>query len=107
MFSDEAKDYCPVCGRAVSMLKWLPPHRVKLSSAKPEKWGDFVWGAGFTLLVSDRFKAIYEQEDLRGVKFFSPVGVVRIGTRKTGYLPSGMPTYYSIEVIWGGAKLDG
>lgn len=106
IISDEAEDYCPVCGRAVGRLKWLPPYRVKLSSAKPEKWGDFVWGAGFTLLVSDRFKAIYEQEGLKGVKYFAPVDIVRVGNRKTGDLPKGLPTYYLIEIVWRGAKLD-
>ncbi len=106
VISDEAEDYCPVCGRAVGMLKWLPPHRVKLSSAKPEKWGDFVWGAGFTLIVSDRFKSIYEREGLKGIKFFSPVEVVRVGKRKTGDLPLGLPIYHLIEIVWGGANQD-
>ena len=49
---------CPVCGDPVSMLKWIEPYRIKLSSAKPEKWGDFVWGAGFSLLISKQLKEI-------------------------------------------------
>ena len=76
VISEEAEHYCPVCGGPVGMLKWLPPYRVKLSSAKPEKWGDFVWGAGFLLLVSDRFKAVYEREGLTGITAFLPVEVV-------------------------------
>src|SRR4030067_3256169 len=63
---------CPVCGSPVSALMWLPPHNIKLSSAKPEKWGDFVWGAGFPLLVSSRFIEIYEQEGLTGIDIFHP-----------------------------------
>lgn len=106
VMSDEAEDYCPVCGQAVSMLKWLPPYRVKLSSADPKKWGDFVWGAGFTLLVSERFKAIYEREGLKGIKRFERVKVVQVGKRKTGDLPPGLPTYYLIAVIWDGANQD-
>ena len=106
VISEEAEDYCPVCGSPVAMLKWLPPHRVKLSSAKPEKWGDFVWGAGFTLLVSERFKEIYEREGLKGIKWFKPVEIVRVGTRKTGDLPPGLPTYYLIAVLWDGANQD-
>jgi len=62
---------CPVCGSPVSSRSWLPPHKIKLSSAKPEKWGDFIWGAGFSLLVSSRLMEIYEQEGLSGISNFS------------------------------------
>ncbi|MGB9873291.1 MAG: imm11 family protein [Anaerolineae bacterium] len=99
-------EQCPVCGRFVTPLKWLPPHRVKLSTAKPEKWGDFVWGAGFLLIVSERFKEIYEREGLTGIEAFSPVEIVRIGRRKTGDLPLELPAYYLIEIMWGGADQD-
>jgi hypothetical protein len=100
-------DRCPVCHRAVSPLRWLPPHRVKLSSAKPEKCGDFVWGAGFPLLVSSRFREIYETEELTGIGEFSePVEIVRMGTRKTGDFPVTPPNYYLVYVPWGGANQD-
>lgn len=102
----EEGERCPVCGHFVTPLKWLPPHRVKLSSAKPEKWGDFVWGAGFLLLVSGRFKEVYEREGLRGITAFHPVKVVRVGKRKTGDLPEGVLAYYLIEITWGGANRD-
>jgi len=100
----QGAEQCPVCGRFVSGLPWLPPHRVKLSSAKAEKWGDFVWGAGFLLLVSERFKGVYEREGLAGVRVFAPVEVVRVGTRKSGDLPAGLPTYYLIDIEWGAAQ---
>lgn len=98
---------CPACGGPVTMKKWLPPHRIKLSSAKPEKWGDFVWGAGFPLLVSARFIEIYKQEGLKGIaKFHPPVEIVRLGNRKSGDFPSDLPKYHLIEVPWGGANQD-
>jgi len=97
--------YCPVCGGAVSGLRWLPPHRIKLSSAKPGKWSDFVWGAGFPLLVSSKFKEIYEREGLSGIDEFSaPVEIVRTGTLKSGQFPSPPPTYHLIHILWGGAN---
>lgn len=100
-------DTCPVCGGPVGGLGWLPPHRVKLSSAKPEKWGDFVWGAGFLLIVSARFRAAYEAEGLTGVTVFHPpVEVVRVGRRKSGDIPSGLPTYHLVEIVWDGANQD-
>jgi len=99
--------YCPVCGGAVSGLRWLPPHRIKLSSAKPGKWGDFVWGAGFPLLVSSKFKEIYEREGLMGIEEFSAtVEVVRMGTLKSGQFPIPPPTYHLIHILWGGANQD-
>ena len=70
---------CPVCGGPVSMLKWIEPRRIKLSSAQPEKWGDVVWGAGFSLLISKHLKGIYEEEELTGIDEISPpVEIVRM-----------------------------
>ena len=100
-------EHCPVCDGPVSMLKWLPPHRIKLSSAKPEKWGDFLWGTFSPLIVSASFKEIYENENLSGIAFFHPPAeIVRIGTRKPGDFPANLPEYYLIEIPWGGANQD-
>lgn len=98
---------CPVCGGPIGPLRWLLPHRIMLSSAKPEKWGDFVWGAGFDLMVSARFKAVYEAEGLTGITVFYPSAeVVRVGRRKTGDIPPSLPAYHLVEVMWNGANLD-
>jgi hypothetical protein len=98
---------CPVCGSPVGGRSWLPPHRVKLSTAKWEKWGDFVWGAGFLLMVSDRFRAAYEAEGLTGITVFHPAAeIVRVGNKKAGDLPPSLPEYHLIEVVWDGANQD-
>ncbi len=98
---------CPFCGRTIGGYEWLPPHRVKLSSAKSEKWGDFVWGAGFDLMVSSRFRQLYEVEGLNGIEYFYPSAkIVRVGMRKTGDLPEGIPMYHLIRIRWNGANLD-
>ena len=100
-------DKCPVCGGAIGGRRWLPPHRIKLSSAKPEKWGDFLWGAGFLLMVSDRFKRIYETEGLTGITVLHPPAeVLRVGSKKTGDLPPSLPQYHLIEIVWNGANQD-
>jgi hypothetical protein len=89
------------------MLKWLPPHYLKLSSAKPEKWGDFLWGAGFRLLVSARFTAVYEAEGLSGIaQLYPSAKVVRIGNKKMGDLTPSPPEYRLIEIVWNAANLD-
>lgn len=98
---------CPVCGRAVSGKEYLPPHFIHISSAKPEKWGDFLWGAGFQLMVSKRFQEIYEEEHLRGVEKFYPMAeIVRMGRQKRGNLALELPAYHLVEIEWNGANLD-
>jgi len=100
-------DQCPVCGAAVSMLRWLPPHRLKLSSAQPHKWGDFLWGAGFPLMVSNRFKMAYETTGLTGIThFYPPAEIVRVGKQKAGDLPRNLPEYSLVDILWNGANLD-
>lgn len=102
---EEPKNYgealhCPICGGPMSMLRWLPPYCIYLSSADPHKWGDFVWGAGIDVpLVSARFKEAYERTSLRGIlDFRGPVEIVRIGKRRRGDLPVVLPTYYIADI---------
>lgn len=98
---------CPVCGEAVSLKEYLPPHFIQVSSAKPEKWGDFLWGAGFDLMVSERFRQVYKQRQLRGIEYFYPPAmIVRMGRKKRGDLPESLPTYRLVRVTWNGANLD-
>jgi len=97
---------CPACGRPLSLKEWLPPHSVKLSSAKPGKWGDFIWVLG-ALSVSGRFRETYQAEGLTGIEHFYPVmEIVRVGKRKTGDLPEELPTYSMVKIKWNGANLD-
>jgi hypothetical protein len=98
---------CPVCGNVVSGLEWIMPHRIKLSSSKPEKWGDFLWGAGFSLMVSGQFKSLYESSDLSGIEEFSPpVEVVRIGRKRIEDVAMPPPPYHLVKIKWNGANLD-
>lgn len=98
--------HCPVCNGPISSLSWLPPHIVTLSSSNPQKWGDFVWGAGFDLMVSDRFKLAYEQSELKGItRFYPPAEIVRAGKKKKSEIDS-LPTYHLIDYQWFGANQD-
>lgn len=65
---------CPLCGRAVSMMKWQPPLNVFLSS---KKIGDLIFGTLPYPIVSARFKELYEASDLRGIKEFRKVDRIR------------------------------
>jgi hypothetical protein len=117
---------CPNCLRPVSMRHWLPPHKVKLSSTNPTKLGDFLWGAGFPLMVSDKFKTIYKKHSLSGVAHFSkPVEITNRGSVETKikhYVdlvddapgnqrggngkPYSILTFYLVDILWGGAEID-
>lgn len=98
---------CPVCGDPVTEQDWLPPRRIRLSSARREKWGDFVWGAGLSLLASGRFRTIYDAERLTGLSFVpDPVEIVQAGRYKNGDLPPSLPTYYVIKALWSGGNQD-
>ncbi len=90
---------CPICGGYISSLEWLPPRRLHLSSADPAKWGDFVWGAGIGLVVSERFVKAYQQAGLVGIHEFGPVEVARVGKKRMGEVPDGVPNYYAVFKI--------
>lgn len=104
----EVMHRCPRCGAPVSGgLEWLLPHRIKLSSAKPEKWGDFLWGAGFNLMVSGRFRSLYEDEKLTGIlTFYPPAEIVGAGRKKARDLTATLPEYHLVTIKWGAANLD-
>lgn len=105
--TEDVGQRCPVCQHTVGPLEWLPPHRIELSSAKPEKWGDFLWGAGFDLVVSARFKTVYEAERLIGIRrFHPPAEIMRVGKKRAGDLPPTLPTYHLVEIERLGPELD-
>lgn len=100
-------EHCPVCNEPVTMKRWLHPHYLKLSSAQPEKWGDFLWGTVFPFMVSARLKKVYQIEALTGIAQFHPrAKIVRMGKHKAGDLPAKPPQYYLVDIPWNGANLD-
>lgn len=90
---------CPVCNKPVSMLEWLPPQKVKFSTDNINKWGDFVWGAGFTLLVSESFRQLYQTHSLDDSLAFSPQINNEISKLDS-------PNYYHLDIPWDGANLN-
>ena len=67
---------CDICGSPISMRRWLPPLKVKLS--KPV-YGDFVFGSISKFLVSECFEKKYETSRLTGIVSFEPVEIVKTG----------------------------
>ncbi|MEA4826010.1 MAG: hypothetical protein VB130_05185 [Clostridium sp.] len=92
---------CQVCGSPVSMRKWLPPLKVKLS--KPS-YGDFVFGTFITCLVSEKFKQQYEISGLKGIKTFEAVEIIKVNGKKTTSMQP--PQYYNVQFEKSKAKID-
>jgi len=94
-------DKCDICGAPVSMRKWLPPLKVKLS--KPS-YGDFVFGSFVTFLVTERFRKGYEASKLNGIVSFEAVEVTKVN-RKRESSPE-PPDYYYVSIVRSKAAID-
>jgi hypothetical protein len=102
--SNKENGVCPRCGEGLGMLPWLPPHRIKLSN---KRYPDFLWGAGFDLMVSDRFRRLYEAAGLTGItRFDPPAEIVRVGRRRIREVHPPPPDYQNIWYVHDGADLD-
>ena len=94
-------EYCPKCGKPISLMKWLNPMYVKLS--KPA-YGDFVYGTFEFFLVSSRFKEQYDQSDLKGIQSFQRIDGIKVSRMK---LHSPAPEeYYYITPVLSHMKID-
>lgn len=99
--------FCPICGSPVSGKKWIAPHTIKLSSSNPSKWGDFVWGSGFGLIISHRFFEIYNIEKLSGFSAISePIKIAKFGNRVEKDISIEPPSYHYAVIPWGGAEMN-
>jgi hypothetical protein len=54
------------------MRKWLPPHAIRVSRYRV---GDIIVGTFVNIIVSSRFKFLFEQSKLKGIESFHPVAV--------------------------------
>jgi hypothetical protein len=95
---------CPVCGRPVSMLTWLPPFRVTLK-LYGKVFGDFAFMAGGNdFLVSQKFREVYHSLGLTGLLGFDLVEVIGIKSGRKRRQPP--PTYFRVDVTYGQTALD-
>ena len=100
--SDEFPE-CPKCGRAIGQHFWLQPHNVIIK--QPKKVGDFVGGlVGADLIVSERFRDIYEQSELTGLDDFFQLNVVQMGSKKGKEYPK--PELFGATVRISNARVN-
>lgn len=87
---------CESCGSFLTMLRWISPHRMKVSR---RTLGDFVFGTFVNFIVSSRFRALYQQEQLTGIQAFHPVEAYFRSSRLA-------ESYFYPEIIMSDARID-
>ena len=94
---------CPLCGKWISMLSWLPPFEADL-----ETWGrmfgDLAYKGRDEILVSQRFRALFEEYGLIGLSSFDPVSIVKVIRHRK--LLGEPPAYYRACVARSRAVID-
>lgn len=97
---------CAACRDVIGVLEWLPPYRAQLK-LWGGTFGDVVFGTGFKLLVSERFRTLWGDANLTGLDGFEPVEVTRVTRfgqgKKSRRRP---PPYYCVSVARGRAAID-
>lgn len=88
-------DRCPKCLGALSMLRWLPPHRVVVR--RPSRTGDFLTGV-FDFVVTGSVLTRIQDRGLTGIQAVWPLEVVRTKSR--------LPSLYGIEVRRTVSRID-
>lgn len=95
---------CEACGDFIGMRAWLPPLRVKLRVCG-RGYCDLVFPPGDNdILVSSRFKGIYESEGLKGLSGFDPVEIVKITPKRWAKEPP--RAYFRVHVARSQAIVD-
>jgi hypothetical protein len=94
---------CSACGGYISMLRWLPPYEAELETWG-RSFGDFAYKGYDEILVSDRFKLLYEKSSLRGLSSFDAVRIVKVMRRRE--LIGHPPPYYRADVARSRAAID-
>jgi hypothetical protein len=94
---------CPHCGYPQAMREWLPPWRVEI-----ETWGkyyDDVVPVTDELVVSSRFRTLFEANSLRGLSEFHELEVVKILNRR-GRPKEPPPRYFKALIIRSSTTVD-
>ena len=97
---------CEKCGGFVGLLTCLPPYRVEI-----ELWdsifGDVAFGPGGDLLVSERFRTVWQERGLTGLQGFDAVEVARVKRHKRNKPGlSARPDYYRVSAVRSQAAID-
>ncbi|HCJ01519.1 MAG TPA: hypothetical protein DHV31_01370 [Clostridiales bacterium] len=70
---EDETSYCPKCKRMSFGLNWYPPYKIEVYK---RNIGDIVLGTS-SIIVSNKFKDVYEQNRLTGIKEFCRIEAVK------------------------------
>ena len=93
--------FCLKCGRQIYAGEWSEPRKIRLS--KP-LFGDVVVSLSSYLIVSQRFKDLYEKSGLKGIKTFYKLDTVLVSRNAKKQLVP--PPYYQIVIEVANATFD-
>lgn len=94
---------CNACGKYIGLRSWLPPYRVDLDTWG-NGYGDLAFPTASDILVSLRFKELWERRGLIGLSGFEPVEVVKVKRHRK--LSGDAPQYFKAAVVLSQAVVD-
>lgn len=84
---------CPECGKAISLLQWIEPRKIRLTSGKyPDRLSHWLHEK---LVVSERFVECYQAEGLTGITAFQPIEIVKAAGKNAN-----PPKYFRAEIAY-------
>ncbi len=96
--------FCEVCGLCLGSLPWLPPFRAEIHTWG-KVYGDFAYGPNSSeVLVSSRFKKIYDECGLHGLSGFEPIELLKL--RRHRKIAGEMPQYLVATVARSQTAID-
>ncbi len=95
---------CELCGKFTGPLEWLPPFRVEIETWG-KRFGDLAFFGGESdILVSERFKGLWDRAQLVGLAGFEPVEIARV--KRYRKLKGDPPHYLRAQVLRGQTDVD-
>lgn len=92
---------CPKCHEPVALREWLPPFKVWLRFWD-KRHGDIAYGSS-DMVVSDRFRTLFERSQLTGLDIIGPAIVTKVFPRR---MEANLPQYWIARVRRARAAID-
>lgn len=96
---------CDHCGEFMTMMPWLPPHRVTLE-LWTSRYGDIAFGPGSEMLFTSSLVDTFLQSGLTGLRLQGPVDVSRILRRGAASVEGPSPSYVCVLPELTHTKID-
>lgn len=98
-------EHCPFCGQMRGGFVSVPPVRVDVE-LRGREFGDIAFMPGMELAVSDRFRAAFLRDHLRGIHGFDDIHVRRTVSNDPSNQQLDAPLYFLARPSFSGARVD-